>query len=240
MRVLPEATIPTLAATLNPALPRIAANARGRAPRAAVAATTLLLVVAVGLASLGTASGFPAIDEAGPVTLVGLVATAEEAAGSADSGAVGHGARGYDDGRVLARGDGSGVFSAPFSYSYATSAGRVGGGDDLTRVGRWMNADEQAAMTQTGRVQPNINGAGHQSVAHPANIESYMMTAKPGTRYVEFDVPSSSLVQGGKEGWAVIPGPDSIHTRLAQSRGLPGFEYPEATNIEWLASRIRP
>lgn len=109
----------------------------------------------------------------------------------------------------------------------------------LTRVGRWMSPEEHQAMVDTGMVQPG-RVSPQVSVAHPADVEAYMRQAAPGTRYVEFDVPETSVVQGGKEGWAIIPGPESIYSRLAASRGLPPFELPPALNIEWLASRVAP
>lgn len=90
-----------------------------------------------------------------------------------------------------------------------------------------------SGMVQAGRHSPQV------SVAHPADVEAYMRQAAPGSRYVEFDVPTGSLVTGGKEGWATIPGPDSIFSRLAAQRGLPPYSYPPASNIEWIASRIR-
>jgi hypothetical protein len=105
-----------------------------------------------------------------------------------------------------------------------------------TRVGRWMSAQEHEAMLNSGLVQPGRTGV--INVARPADVESYMRQAAPGTRYVEFDVPESSLVPGGREGWATIPGPDSIYSRLNARRGLPPYEFPLALNIEWIASKL--
>lgn len=89
-----------------------------------------------------------------------------------------------------------------------------------------------SGMVQPGRYSP------HTDVAHPANPEAFMRQAAPGSRCIEFDVPSSSLARGGKEGWAQPPGPNSIFSRLAQRQGLPPYSYPPASNIEWIASRI--
>jgi hypothetical protein len=97
-------------------------------------------------------------------------------------------------------------------------------GTGLTRVGRWMSPEEYQAMEDAGMVQPG-RVSPQVSVAHPADIEAYMQQAAPGSRYVEFDVPENSLVPGGKEGWATIPGPDSIFSRLALQRGLPPYSY---------------
>jgi hypothetical protein len=119
--------------------------------------------------------------------------------------------------------------------------GGVGAGPEsgLTRVGRWMSPEEHTAMESTRMVRPR-QYAPQVSVAHPASVEAYMRQAAPRSHYVEFDVPEASLVPGGKQGWAIIPGPDSIFSRLALKRGLPPYNYPPALNIEWVASKIRP
>ncbi len=111
------------------------------------------------------------------------------------------------------------------------------GGDDPARVGRWMSQSEHEAMVSTGRVQPG-RFSPHTDVSHPASPTAFSPTNPLTSRYVEFNVPRSSLVQGGKEGWAHIPGPDSIFSRLAVSRGGVPFEYPAAGDIHWVASWI--
>jgi hypothetical protein len=81
----------------------------------------------------------------------------------------------------------------------------------MTRVGRWMSADEHSTMIESGTVQEGAGGV--TSVAHPADIEAFMQQAASGSRYVEFDVPEESLSQGGKAGWATIRGPNSWWAR---------------------------
>jgi RHS repeat-associated protein len=110
------------------------------------------------------------------------------------------------------------------------------GDDDLVRVGRWMSGVEHQAMVDTGLVQEGAGGTSY--VAHPADATAYMSQAKPGTRYVEFDVPRSSLAPASKEGWAQIPGPNSLLGRLAARRGDPPPQFPPALNIEWIASKL--
>ncbi|WP_456356011.1 TreTu family toxin [Goodfellowiella coeruleoviolacea] len=62
--------------------------------------------------------------------------------------------------------------------------------------------------------------------------------ARPGSRYVEFDVPCSCLKPGGAPGWALIPGPNhKIFGPLAVRRGEPLPRMPEARNIEWVTSK---
>lgn len=105
-------------------------------------------------------------------------------------------------------------------------------GPELTTVGRWMSQAEHKAMQTTGRVQ---EGAGCvTSVARPASADAYMAQAASRSRYVEFDVPSSALSSGGKEGWASIRGPNSWWA--GYGKALP--EMPSASNLNWIMSRL--
>jgi RHS repeat-associated protein len=107
---------------------------------------------------------------------------------------------------------------------------------ELTRVGRWMSKDEYDNMVSTGMVQEGAGGTTY--VASPADPASYGRQAAPGTGYAEFDVPSSSLYPAGEPGWAQIPGPDSLRSRLAERRGLPPLQFPPATNIgDWMGPK---
>ncbi|MBW9210508.1 hypothetical protein KV100_12675 [Mumia sp. zg.B21] len=90
-------------------------------------------------------------------------------------------------------------------------------GDDLTRVGRWMGDDELLKMQKSGQVQ--VGGGGTTHVADPANMSTYAKQAAPGSKYVEFDVPRTSLSPSGWPGGAQIPGPNHILARLAERRG---------------------
>jgi hypothetical protein len=45
------------------------------------------------------------------------------------------------------------------------------------------------------------------------------------------------LLQLVKEGWAQIPGPNSLYGRLAAMRGEPIPQFPPALNIEWLLTK---
>lgn len=95
-----------------------------------------------------------------------------------------------------------------------------------TRVGRWMSKAEYKAMVETGRVQ--VGAGGRTSVCLPADPEAYGRQAAPGSMYVEFDVPTEALRPGGRDSWAIIPGPDSIFERLAGAT----LEMPRASNVE--------
>ena len=98
-------------------------------------------------------------------------------------------------------------------------------------VGRWMSQSEYEKMVATGRVQVSPNG-NTTYVASPADINAYSKQAKKGSIYVEFDVDASSVQPAGREGWAQIPGPDSLYDRLNQKKGLPPInDMPKASNI---------
>ena len=95
---------------------------------------------------------------------------------------------------------------------------------DLTRVGRWMSIQEFNQMSTTGRVIEG--GGGRTYVITPSNPTSYT-SARPGSVYAEFDVPSSALRPASKPDWSVIPGPN-VTTRMF---GPPLPEMPPATCI---------
>jgi hypothetical protein len=98
-----------------------------------------------------------------------------------------------------------------------------------------MSPAEYKATTKTGIVQEG--GGGTTYVAHPADPAAYGKQAIPGSYYVEFDVPQASLAGGGKEGWAQIPGPNSVHGRLGAARGQLAPQFPPALNIKWLQTK---
>lgn len=102
---------------------------------------------------------------------------------------------------------------------------------ETTRVGRWMSEDEYNKMVETKQVQ--MSGDNKVHVANPASIEAFGKQAPKGSVYVEFDVPSNTVFQGGKAEWGIIAGPGSIQDRLNKQKGLPAInEMPKATNIE--------
>lgn len=109
------------------------------------------------------------------------------------------------------------VDEVSFTVVQRTSVAAEAGGD-LTRVGRWMSPEEHGAMIDTGMFQEG--GGGTTYVALPADPTAYGSEAASCSRYVEFNVPRSSQRPAGKEGWAQIPGPNSLYARLAQIRGV--------------------
>ena len=99
-----------------------------------------------------------------------------------------------------------------------------------------MHPDEHVAMVNTGEVQ--VGGGGTTHVAHPPSISAFQKQASPGSLYVEFDVPKSSLRPGGAPGWAQIPSPDHpLYGRLAEKTGVP-LQYPVSTqNVTIVGSK---
>jgi len=96
-----------------------------------------------------------------------------------------------------------------------------------------MSNDELLAMQETGMVQESLSGTTH--VAYPANAGSYGRQASPGSVYVEFDVPQSSLtITDSTNGWASINGPNSLVGRNAAFRGRAIPQMPPAQNIKLL------
>jgi hypothetical protein len=99
-----------------------------------------------------------------------------------------------------------------------------------------MSRDEYDSMVASGKVQEGAGGTSY--VASPADPAAYGRQAAQGTGYAEFDVPASSLRPAGEPGWAQIPGPGSLFSRLAVRRGMPPLEFPDALNIsDWMGPK---
>jgi hypothetical protein len=99
-----------------------------------------------------------------------------------------------------------------------------------------MSAEEFEAMRENGMVQESRTGTTH--VALPADISAYEKQAAPGSVYVEFDVPVSS-VKPTQAGWAKVVGPNSVEARLAAKKGLPIPQMPAATNVQHVANKLK-
>lgn len=85
-------------------------------------------------------------------------------------------------------------------------------------------------MEKSNMVQESTSGTTH--VINPSNPDSFSKQAKPGSLYVEFSVPGSSLkVTNENLGWYKIIGPNSLEGRYAAYKGLPIPEMPPALDI---------
>jgi hypothetical protein len=103
-------------------------------------------------------------------------------------------------------------------------------GVKLARVGRWMSREEYDAMNVRPRFVQESRLGGQTNVLYPADPAFYK-AAPSGTLYVEFDVPESSLVNKSL-GQKTIPGPNSVHARLAASKGQSPPQMPRAYNVK--------
>ncbi|NDP59174.1 MAG: hypothetical protein GZ090_07445 [Oxalobacteraceae bacterium] len=83
-------------------------------------------------------------------------------------------------------------------------------------------------MNVSGKVQESFSGTTH--VAVPANPSAFVNQARPGSVYVEFNVPTSSLKETS-QGWSKIIGPNSLEGRLALRKGQSVPQMPNATEI---------
>ena len=98
-----------------------------------------------------------------------------------------------------------------------------------------MSQAEYDAMKASGKVQESLSGTTH--VATPAEATAFISQAKPGSVYVEFNVPNAAL-KATNEGWSKIVGPNSLEGRLAARKGLEIPQMPEATNIVHTATKL--
>ncbi|WP_420719766.1 hypothetical protein [Streptomyces sp. NRRL WC-3618] len=106
----------------------------------------------------------------------------------------------------------------------------------MVTVGRWMSGAEHQAVMETGMVQRG--GGGFTYVAYPASRDAYI-SARPGSVYAEFGVPKYSLIPGGRSGDFKMSDSDTIFARLAQKKGGPVPQLPEAKNIKTSCSSCR-
>ncbi len=113
------------------------------------------------------------------------------------------------------------------------TAGAAADAAGTTRVGRWMSQAEYDAMVKSGEVQ--IGGGGTTYVVNPANPGAYV-SSKPGTVYVEFDVPGNAI-RPTSPGQGQIPSADSTVERLAVKRGQPVSPGIPASNIKVVQSK---
>lgn len=101
--------------------------------------------------------------------------------------------------------------------------------ENWVRVGRWMSRSEYELMVDTAQVQESSSGTTH--IAFPAAFAAFQAQAKPGSLYVKFDVPASSI-KPTQLGWAKILGPNTLEGRLALRAGKPSLVMPAALNIQ--------
>lgn len=94
-----------------------------------------------------------------------------------------------------------------------------------------MPPDELAQMQSTSKV---AQGGGGQTFISTNGVSDFKGPAPKGSVYVEFDVPANSLLQGGKEGWFKIIGPDASKSQQFLLNKQGGEHLPVVKNIEIL------
>jgi RHS repeat-associated protein len=101
-------------------------------------------------------------------------------------------------------------------------------GVSVTRVGRWMSPKELEQMQNTGKV---VQGGGGQTFISINGANDFKSVAANGSVYVEFDVPTNSLIQGGKEGWYKLLGSDAKLSQKYLLNKQGGTLTPNVSNI---------
>jgi len=87
------------------------------------------------------------------------------------------------------------AFGAVASW-FATSASEAAVAE-MTTVGRWMSEAEYKIMLNTGRV---VEGGGGQTMVDVGGGPTSFAAAAKGSVYVQFQVPTNSLLQAGRAG----------------------------------------
>ena len=107
-------------------------------------------------------------------------------------------------------------------------------GVEHIRVGRWMSTDELSKMKESSKI---VSGGGGLTFISLNGIDDYKGAAKSGSVYVEFNVPKTSLLQGGKEGWFKMVNDDASNSQknLLQKKG--GILSPDVNDIRVLGEK---
>jgi len=106
-------------------------------------------------------------------------------------------------------------------------------GDEFAKVGRWMGDLEYQKMLNSDTVQESLSGTTYVA----DNINGFIQQAKKGSKYIEFDVPKSSI-KSTKDSWYKVLGPNTTEARLMKRKGLPIPEMPKAKNITHIATKL--
>jgi hypothetical protein len=112
---------------------------------------------------------------------------------------------------------------APASAPAITNTAKEG----MTKVGRWMSEAEYNVMKNTGRM---VEGAGGKTSVAVGGSNAFTGAAK-GSVYVEFEVPTSSLIQGGQSNWYSIIGHNATKAMQHALQKQGGQVLPQVQNL---------
>jgi RHS repeat-associated protein len=98
---------------------------------------------------------------------------------------------------------------------------------EMTTVGRWMSRSEYEIMAKTGQM---VEGAGGQTFVATGGPNAFTAAAK-GSVYAEFQVPTSSLLQGGQVNWFKVIGPNAGKAMQAALQKQGGQLLPQIQNL---------
>lgn len=76
-----------------------------------------------------------------------------------------------------------------------------------------------------------VQGGGGQKFISTNDVSDFKATAPAGAVYVEFDVPTNSLLQGGEDGWFKLIGPDASKSQQFMMNKQGGSQLSEVKNI---------
>jgi hypothetical protein len=108
--------------------------------------------------------------------------------------------------------------------------------EELVTVGRWMSKAEYATMLKTGRM---VEGGGGLTFVSKGGSTAFSAAAE-GSVYIEFQVASRSLLQGGRSNWFKAIGPGASESMKAALQKQGGQLLPNVKNISpILQTKIR-
>ncbi|MGV6988175.1 VENN motif pre-toxin domain-containing protein [Testudinibacter sp. P80/BLE/0925] len=104
-------------------------------------------------------------------------------------------------------------------------------GVEHIRVGRWMSKYE---LERIQKDQKMISGAGGQTFISLNGASDFRGAAPKGSVYVEFNLPTNSLIQGGKEGWFKTISEEALSSQKFRLMKQGGELSPKINNIKIL------
>nr|WP_237584575.1 hypothetical protein [Cronobacter muytjensii] len=98
-----------------------------------------------------------------------------------------------------------------------------------------MSSDELVQMQRSGKV---VQGGGGQTFISTNGASDFKGTASTGSVYVEFDVPTNSLLKGGKDGWFKLIGPDASKSQQFMLNKQIGIQLSEVENTSIINKKL--